>query len=245
MRQDRAVSFVNNHGLAFGEISLVRIKRLAKEFLWVGLGQAAAALGGLAGVSLLTRALTPELYGELALGMTVATLTQQAVLGPVSGALIRFFAPAMEAGQLNAYLKGARHLVTWATFVVLGLGAVLALVLSRTGQVNSIGLMITAFLFSLLSGYSSAMDGVQNAARQRAVVAWLARSSSCFRRAAPMKAARWGVGLGRCALTPGRLPCGACSPGRRWLPTAGHCKCAARSAQSGFTRPCIRWGIIL
>ncbi len=172
MRQDRAVSFVNNPGLALGEISLVRIKRLAREFLWVGLGQAAAALGGLAGVSLLTRALAPELYGELALGMTVATLTQQAVLGPVSGALIRFFAPAVEAGQLNAYLKGARYLVTWATFVVLGLGAVLALVLSTTGQVNSIGLMITAFLFSLLSGYSSAMDGVQNAARQRAVVAW-------------------------------------------------------------------------
>src|SRR6059036_1144549 len=50
------VFFVNNTALVLGEISLVRVKRLAKVFLWVGLGQAAAALGGLAGVSFLTRA---------------------------------------------------------------------------------------------------------------------------------------------------------------------------------------------
>ena len=171
-RRRRAFFFVNNTALVLGEISLVRVKRLAKEFLWVGLGQAAAALGGLAGVSFLTRALAPEVYGELALGMTVATLTQQVVLGPVSGALTRFFAPAVEAGQLHGYLKGARHLVTWATLGVLGFAALLALVLSTAGQVNSISLMTIAFLYSLLSGYSSAMDGVQNAARQRAIVAW-------------------------------------------------------------------------
>src|SRR5207244_2887150 len=94
---------VNDSTLVLGNVSLLRVKRLAREFLWVGIGQAAAALGGLAGVSLLTRALTPERYGELALGMTVATLTQQSLLGPVAGALLRFFAPATEAGQLNAY----------------------------------------------------------------------------------------------------------------------------------------------
>src|SRR5262245_12948329 len=51
---DRSVTggfFVNNTALALGEISLIRVKRLAKEFLWVGIGQAAAAIGGVAGVS--------------------------------------------------------------------------------------------------------------------------------------------------------------------------------------------------
>src|SRR5439155_11689793 len=110
--------------------------------------------------------------GELALGMTVAALTQQVVLGPVSGALLRFFAPAAEAGQLNAYLKGARHLLIGATFLLLGLGTLLGLALWRNGQVKWLGLMTAAFSFSLFSGYNSAMDGVQNAARQRAVVAW-------------------------------------------------------------------------
>src|SRR5439155_3749765 len=76
------------------------------------------------------------------------------------------------AGQLDGDLRGARHLVTWATLGVLGFAALLALVLSTAGQVNSISLMTIAFLYSWLSGYSSAMDGVQNAARQRAIVAW-------------------------------------------------------------------------
>ena len=163
---------VNNVSLTLGGISLVRVKRLAREFLWIGVGQAVAALGGLVGVSVLTRALDPESYGELALGMTVATLTQQVVLGPVSGALLRFFAPATEAGELHAYLKGGRRMLTRATFVLLSFGGLLELVLLKTEQARWTGLMIAALLYSLLSGYNSAMDGVQNAARQRAVVAW-------------------------------------------------------------------------
>jgi O-antigen/teichoic acid export membrane protein len=158
--------------LALEGFSLVRFKRLAKEILWVGAGQATAALGGLAGLSLLTRALDPGRYGELALGMTVASLTQQAILGPVSGALLRFFAPAAEARQLEAYLKGARNLTIRATAVLWSVGALLALALWALGQVKWIALLITALLFSLLAGYNSALDGVQNAARQRAVVAW-------------------------------------------------------------------------
>ena len=158
--------------LAVGENSLVRVKRLAKEFVWVGVGQAAATLGGLAGLSFLTRALNPESYGELALGMTVATLTQQVVLGPVSGALLRFFAPAAETGQLKAYLKGARSLTVRAIIFLVGLGTVVGLALWEVGLAGWVGLIAIAFLFSLLSGCSSAMDGVQNAARQRAIVAW-------------------------------------------------------------------------
>jgi O-antigen/teichoic acid export membrane protein len=153
-------------------MSLGRVKRLAREFLWIGLGQAVATLGGLVGVSLLTRALRPERYGELALGMTVATLTQQVFLGPVSGALLRFFAPAAEAGELNSFLRGGARLLSRATLILMGFGVLLALALLNTGQTQWMGLMMAALLFSLLSGYNSAMDGIQNAARQRSVVAW-------------------------------------------------------------------------
>ena len=135
----RTKSFVNNLGLATDRVSVVRLKRLAQEFLWVGLGQAAATLGGLAGVSLLTRALAPERYGELALGMTVAALTQQVVLGPVSGALLRFFAPAAEAGQLNAYLKGARHLLIGRPSSCSVLGLCWVWRFGETGRSNGLG----------------------------------------------------------------------------------------------------------
>src|SRR2546430_11136457 len=98
-------SSVNNPTLALDGISRARAKRLAKEFFWVGAGQVAAIIGGLAGIRLLTQSLSPASYGELALGMTAAALTQQVVLGPAAGAILRFFAPATEAKQLGDYLK--------------------------------------------------------------------------------------------------------------------------------------------
>ena len=115
--------------LTAGEISSPRVKRLAKEFLWVGAGQIAAVAGGLLGIRLLTRALSPVSYGELALAMTVATLAQQVVLGPAAGAMLRFFAPAHEAKQLRAYLKGSRRLVAEGTCFVLALAVLSALAL--------------------------------------------------------------------------------------------------------------------
>ncbi len=158
--------------LTVSEISSPRVKRLAKEFLWVGGGQIAAVAGGLVGIRLLTQALSPVSYGELALAMTVATLAQQVVLGPAAGAILRFFAPAHEARQLRAFLKGSRRLVAEGTCVVLALAVLSALALLLSGRTQWLTLLVGAFLYSLLSGYCSALDGIQNAARQRAVVAW-------------------------------------------------------------------------
>lgn len=157
---------------AAGERPADRARRLATEFFWVGAGQVAAVLGGLVGIRALTQALSPATYGELALGMTMVTLAQQAVLGPVAGAVLRFFAPAQEAGRLAAYLKGTGRLVAQGTWVLLAVGAVTAVVLLVFGQTRWLPLVLAAFLFSLLSGYCSNLDGIQNAARQRTVVAW-------------------------------------------------------------------------
>ena len=153
-------------------ISRARAKRLAKEFCWVGAGQVAAIVGGLAGIRLLTQALSPASYGELALGMTAASLTQQVVLGPAAGAILRFFAPATEAKQLGDYLKASRRLLAEGTLLLVAIATVSGLALLLFGLVKWLVLLLGAFLFSLLSGYCSAVDGMQNAARQRAVVAW-------------------------------------------------------------------------
>jgi len=167
-----ASPFVNSSAQAMGDISPARVKRLAKEFFWVGAGQIAAVLGGLVGIRLLTDALSPASYGELALGMTMATLTQQVVLGPIAGAILRFFAPASEAKHLGAYLKGSRRLLVQGTALLFGMALLSGLALAAFGRTQWLALLLGAFLFSLLSGYCSALDGIQNAARQRAVVAW-------------------------------------------------------------------------
>gem|GEM_PF-308795 len=148
-----------------------RFRRLSREFFWVGLGQAATVLGAVVGVRILTGILTPQAYGELALGMTVATLATQTVLGPLGNAAMRFFAPAREAGALQSYLAAVKRLLLEASGTTGALAFVLILILGVTGQRKWVGLVLAATLFALLSGYNSVLNGMQNAARQRAIVA--------------------------------------------------------------------------
>jgi len=148
-----------------------RFRRLSREFIWIGLGQAAAVLGALVGVRVLTAILPPEAYGRLALGMTVAAFVNQTVLGPLSGAATRFFAPACEAGMLGGYFAAVKSLLVRATGAIVLVAFVLCLGLAATGQSQWIALSLAALCFALLSGYNGVLNGMQNAARQRAVVA--------------------------------------------------------------------------
>ncbi len=118
-----------------------RLQRLGREFCWVGLGQAAGALGAIAGVRLITHRLTPTAYGELALGMTVATLSQQTLLAPLSGASQRFFAPAQETGQISSYLSGVGYLLTRVVGLALVALAVLTIGIWVSGHADWLGLV--------------------------------------------------------------------------------------------------------
>jgi O-antigen/teichoic acid export membrane protein len=148
------------------------LQQLGREFLWVGLGQATAALGAIVGVRLITHCLTPTAYGELALGMTIATLSQQILLAPLSGASLRFFAPAQEAGQISSYISAVGYLLTRAVGLALVALAVLSVGIWVSGHAGWLGLVFGSFGFALLAGTSAVLDGMQNAARQRVVVAW-------------------------------------------------------------------------
>lgn len=149
-----------------------RLRRVGREFFWIGSGQAVATLGALVGVRLLTGVLNPVVYGELALGMTVATLVAQIVFGPISGAGLRFFSSAREAGELSSFLTVLRRLLTKATVVVILFAGCLSAALFVTGKFCWFWLALAALGFALFSGYNSTIDGLQNAARQRLVVAW-------------------------------------------------------------------------
>ena len=147
------------------------LKRLGSEFFWVGLGQGVAAVGGLVGVRLLTGFMNPVSYGELALALTIVLLSQQ-VVGPISQPFMRFFAPMQEANKLTAFFRAAFRLSAQATGVVLVFTALAVIGLWAIGEVRWIWIVVLAFLLSLLTLYNSGLDGVQNAARHRTVVAW-------------------------------------------------------------------------
>lgn len=147
------------------------IRRLFKEGFWIIFGQAMAVLGSLVGVRLLTELLDPAANGELALGMTLATLFNQTILGPLGGGVTRFYASAQEQGDLVGYMLATRRLLFSATGIIalVSLATVTGLLIA--GRTEWISIAAASFIFAVLSGYNSILNGLQNAARQRSVVA--------------------------------------------------------------------------
>jgi len=148
-----------------------RFRRLSMEGLWVVIGQIAAVAGALVSVRLLTEYLAPAAFGELALGLTLASLVNQTVFGPLSNGISRFYAPALEAAELGSHLHAARGLVAQGTVFVALLLLIVCGVLLLLQRAELLAISIAALLFATVGGYNAVMAGVQNAARQRAVVA--------------------------------------------------------------------------
>lgn len=149
-----------------------RFKKIGHELVWVGIGQALVAIGTLVGIRLLTDALSASVYGELALGMTFTMLVSKTIFGPISGAAIRYFSPAKEKGELTSFLLALRRLMVKGTTVI-SLGIVIVSVFFiLTRSFHWLWLFIITGVFAVLFGFNAILDGVQNAARQRSVVAW-------------------------------------------------------------------------
>ncbi len=153
-------------------MNLSRYLRLAKEGSWIVIGQVATVLGSLVLVRVLTEHLDPSQYGEVALGLTVAALINQVVMGGVSSGIGRFYSIAAERQDLPGYLESSRRLMTYATLAALAIGLTLLAGLWFLGYARWIGLAAAALMYAVLSGYNSTFSGVQNAARQRSIVAF-------------------------------------------------------------------------
>jgi len=149
-----------------------RFRRLSREGSWIVIGQIVAVLGALVLVRVLTQLLDPAQYGQLALGLTVAGLVNQVVMGGVTAGIGRFYSIAAEKNDLTRYLHASRRLMGYATAVVVAIALVLMAGLLWLGYSQWMGLAAGALALSVLSGYNASLSGIQNAARQRAVVAF-------------------------------------------------------------------------
>jgi O-antigen/teichoic acid export membrane protein len=148
-----------------------RYTRLVKEGGWLVSGQIAAVFGSLALVRVLTERLQPSEYGHLALSLTVAGLINQVVMGGVTNGISRFYSIASEKGDLGGYLKTAGWIMVCSSAIAIALGIGILFLLFRMGLSEWQGLVVGVLVFSLLNGLNSALSGMQNAARQRAIVA--------------------------------------------------------------------------
>lgn len=148
-----------------------RFRRIGFEALAIATGQALSALGGVVAVRVLTEAMPPRQYGELALAMTVGTLGLQIFLAPLSTSAMRFYAPAAEAEDLNSFLAAVRKLVVQAVSVI-GLIAMVGMaVVTAASHAVWIPLIVAACLYTVFTGTTAVFDGLQNAARHRVVAA--------------------------------------------------------------------------
>jgi O-antigen/teichoic acid export membrane protein len=152
-------------------IDYLRVRRLALEGFWILSGQVAAVIGALVLVRVLTEYLEPEEYGQLTLGLTIAGLVNQVVMGGLTAGISRFYSIAAEKNELPEYLKASQQLMGYA---VMTAGAITLASISGLlwmGHSQWIVLVTAALVLSVFNGCSSAVSGIQNAARQRAVVA--------------------------------------------------------------------------
>ncbi len=157
--------------VSYKSLNTERSRRLFKEGSWIVFGQVLMVVGSLAGVRLLTELLPPDAYGELALGMTVATLVNQIILGPLGGGVIRFYAPAVEHCDLAGYLQAVKKLVLRATALIFLITVLAVACLIVAGEIRWVPITASALAFAILSGYSANLAGIQMAARQRSIVA--------------------------------------------------------------------------
>jgi O-antigen/teichoic acid export membrane protein len=151
--------------------SIEGMARVAPEAFFVVSGQVVGALGNIFAIRILTTLLPPAGYGQLALAMTGAVLAQQLVFGPIGTACIRYFAPAQESGELATYTRAIARMFLAGTLALGLIAALIAIFFAGTARLNLLPSLAAAGAFAWLSSANSMIDGIQNAARQRMIVA--------------------------------------------------------------------------
>ena len=150
----------------------LNLHNTSKEFLFVVIGQIVAAAGSLIGVRLLTQQITPTSYGEISLGLTIGVLFQQTLFGPLSGSYLRYFSIAKEKNEIPEFLSGVRKTSIQSIIIsaLVFIGIIIFIFFKHWN--NYLLLIVFSFLYMLFSSLNNYLDNLQNAARQRTVVAW-------------------------------------------------------------------------
>jgi O-antigen/teichoic acid export membrane protein len=151
---------------------MIKTYTLIKEGSWIVIGQCATVVGSLILVRVLTEKLDPTQYGQLALGLTVGSLVNQVVTGGIIAGIGRFFSIASEKEDLSGYFYASWRLMLISTVAVVTIGVVLIFGLFVSGYSQWGELAALALIFSVISGYSASLSNIQNAARQRIIVAF-------------------------------------------------------------------------
>ncbi len=149
-----------------------RIQRLLSESAWIVIGQIAVVAGSLVLVRVLTEHLDPTQYGQLALALTLGTLIGQVAFSGAMPGIMRYYAIAVEKGEASEYLQAARRMMGYGTLVALGFSVLLLSGLHLFGKGDMLVLAAMTIIFTILGNLNTTQSMIQNAARQRKIVAF-------------------------------------------------------------------------
>ena len=148
-----------------------RVIRLSKESAWIVFGQIMGIIGSLVLVRVLTEYLIPSEYGRLALALTLGTLVCQVSLSGVMPGIMRFYTLASERGDLKNYAADSRRLMGYGTAGTILLGVLLISSAILVGHASWLWGLLLSIAFAQISSYNATLSSIQNAARQRHIVA--------------------------------------------------------------------------
>lgn len=151
------------------------------EASWVAVGQILTFLGGIIGVKLLTNFMSPESYGELALGLSVAGMVNMFLYGPLGQIVLRFHSISREQGKLDVYFRVLVRLLSQTTTLVLAIGIPsIALIGILFGMVWAT-LLGVGLGYGIISGLQTSLVSLFTAIRNRRIVS-LAQSADVWLR---------------------------------------------------------------
>lgn len=144
-----------------------RLRQHGSELGWILLGHAAAFIGGIIGVKVLTMTLGTAGYGTLALGLSVAGLLNSFLHNPFSNAVARFVAPYRDQGKQTLFY---RTLLGLQGRLLMLMPVVAVLLVGVTTLLSSWywGLLVASGVwYGAATGAAVSFQAWQNAARDR------------------------------------------------------------------------------
>lgn len=136
------------------------------------MGQIATFAISIASVRVITGLLSPEQYGIMALGATLSQFAPQLLFGPLSNGILRYYATAHERDELKYFWTATWILLKHTTLIALVIGITGIILLLAFGQQQWLPVSLVALALSVTSGYNSVLENLQQAARQRKLVAF-------------------------------------------------------------------------
>jgi O-antigen/teichoic acid export membrane protein len=130
-------------------------------------GQAGVAVAGLGGLRLLTTLLSPDQFGRLILGVSLAMLVQQLTFGPLAVATLRHTGHAVDEKELGLLVGAVDRLLMQAFLAALAAAAVAATIVLLIGWTHWASFGLLCLWFATASGVLNTRLAIDAAQRNR------------------------------------------------------------------------------